>query len=32
MLACVEIYKKNVLQLTPRYFVPRAPTLSAIKR
>ncbi len=27
MLACVEIFKKRVLQLTPRYFMPRAPLL-----
>ncbi len=25
MLACVEIFKPRVLQLTLRYFVPRAP-------
>ncbi len=25
MLACVEIFKKRVLQLTPRYFVPYSP-------
>ncbi len=25
MLACVEIFKKRVLQLTPRYFVPCVP-------
>ncbi len=25
MVACVEIFKPCVLQLTPRYFVPRAP-------
>ncbi len=27
MLSCVEIFKSHVLQLTLRYFVPRAPLL-----
>ncbi len=31
MLACVDILYKIVLQLTPRYFVPRAPLISEWK-